>query len=423
MHFFYNLILLFCAVSVIAQDEIRKGKDLCLDSEIKSIQLCKSNSNMTDPVIALNSDETLFLTFDDLSNNGRSFVGKIILCDADWNESNLFFSDYISGFPDCYINNWKQSFNTLVHYTHYNFTFPNEQLQIKLSGNYLLKIYDTYNTEQLLFQKSFSVVEKSKIMITAKIRTAPTIAASACAQRLEVSVDHTQVPIRDPHRELKLRVEQNGYSIASIAPPVILFTRQNILDYTQLDKNWYPSGSEYRNFDISSLEYKTLRVRHIENLSEVFNVLLEEDVIQKQYLSYNDFNGRYIVHNERYKDDSYTQSDYANVALTLRVPKILEGKVYVFGELSGWRLHNDFLMLYNKERGTYELNLLLKQAYYNYKYVYVDENGKVDFSRFDACSVDAENTYGIYTYLRTSIDRHDRLIDVTFVNTQRELGN
>ncbi|MGL4955941.1 MAG: DUF5103 domain-containing protein [Bacteroidales bacterium] len=418
----YTVVFTLCALCVFGQNVLQKGKDVCFDSDIKSIQLCKSNSSMTDPIIQLHSDETLSLTFDDLSEKGRNFVGKIVLCDADWNESNLFSSEYIMGFPDCYINTWQSSFNTLVSYLHYSLTFPNEQMQIKLSGNYLLKIYDSNDAERVLFQKSFSVVETSKIAMSVNIRTAPTVATSACAQRLEISVSHSQVPIRDPHRELKVRVQQNGYNIASIQPPTILFTRQYVLDYTQLDKNWYPAGSEYRHFDISSLEYKTLRVRHIENVNNVFNVLLEEDMILKQYLSYKDLNGRYIVRNERYQDNSNTESDYANVFFTLKSPKPLAGKVYVFGELSDWQLHNDFVMLYNQARGAYELSVLLKQAYYNYKYVYVDENGKVDIGKFDACSVDAENTYGVFLYLRTPSDRHDRLINVAFINTQQDIS-
>jgi C4-dicarboxylate-specific signal transduction histidine kinase len=48
---------------------------------------------------------------------------------------------------------------------------------------------------------------------------------------------------------------------------------------------------------------------------------------------------------------------------------------------------------------------------------FTDENGKVDMGKIDFCSGEAENTYGIYVYYRSMTDRHDRLMNVTFVNS------
>ncbi len=415
------LLTLLAALSLSAQSPLRKGADACFDKHIKTIQLRKLGSEMTDPVIALGSGELLQLSFDDLSGEGRSFSYKVVLCDADWKESDLFFSDYINGFADDYISNREQSFNTLIGYTHYRLEIPNEQMQIKLSGNYLVKVYDSSNMQEPVFQKSFSVVERTSINVAAGVRHTPQAGSEPCAQQLEFTVEHPSFAIRLPYTELKLRVEQNGYRNLLLQLPSPTFIRSSSIDFSQYNKNRYPGGSEYRHFDISSLEYKTMRVRAIEKMGNELRVKVEEDAPQKQYLFNNDINGRYVIRNERYRDECNTRSEYANVYLTLHAPQPLSGKVYVFGELTGWELSNDNVMLYNAQRQAYELTLLAKQGYYNYKYVYVDEGGTPDMGLLDSCSPNAENTYGIYVYFRGTTDRHDRLVNVTWINSLKNI--
>ncbi len=414
-------LLLCLPLLTVAQSPLRKGADAYFDKQIKTIQLRKLNSEMTDPVIELNSNERVLLSFDDLSDDTRHFTYKVVLCDADWNESDLFFSDYIEGFPDDYISDRQPSFNTLVGYMHYRLEVPNSQIQLKLSGNYLLKVYDSDNLQQPVFQKSFSVTERSSIGVKSFVRTTQMAGSDACTQQLEFSVEHAGFPIQQAYNEVKVRVEQNGFRFLLLPYPTPTFVRNNSIDYSDYNKNRYPGGSEYRHFDISSLEYKMLRVREIQVIDEKCHVRLEEDTPFKQYLFSNDINGRYVIRNERYRAESDIQSEYPYVHMSLYMPQPLSGKVYLFGEISNWELSNDFVMLYNTRRSAYELTLPVKQGYYNYKYVYVDERGKMDIGKIDYCSGQAENTYGIYVYYRGISDRHDRLMNVTFVNSMGNL--
>lgn len=398
--------------------QLRKGADACLDKNIKTIQLRKLNSEMTDPVIALGSSERLQLSFDDLAEDIRYFSYKIVLCNADWDESSLLFSDYLEGFPEGYINNREQSFGTLVGYARYTLEIPNSQMQVKLSGNYLIKVYDSDNPEAVLLQKSFSAVEPSAIGVQVSVRMLPLAGNDACTQQLELAVEHASFPISQPYTEVKVRVEQNGYRFLNAAPPTPTFIRSSAIDYSHHNKNLYPGGSEYRHFDVSSIEYKMPRVQEISTINDVRCVQLEPDAAFKQYLYSPDINGRYVIRDERYRSESDTRSDYPTVFLSLYMGQPLKGKVYVFGEISGWELHNDFVMLYNNSRRAYELSMPVKQGYYNYKYIYVDENGVLDMGKIDACSSETENIYGIYVYYRSPTDYHDKLLNVTWVSSQ-----
>jgi hypothetical protein len=423
--FFASFLLLLTLAAAFprhADAHLQKGADACFDKTIKTIQLRKLDSEMTDPVIVLASDEKLLLSFDDLSENNRYFSYRIVLCDADWSESNLFFSDYIDGFSEGYISNREQSFGSLVGYAHYTLEVPNQQMQMKLSGNYLLKVFDSDNPDKVLLQRSFSVVERSSVDVKATVRKRPLAGNDPCTQQIDIVLNHPSLTINQPYTELKLRVEQNGYRFLNIPPPTPTFIRSGSIDYSHYSKNLYPGGSEYRNFDISSLEYKMLRVREILNINGAYRVLMEPDEVFRQYLYNPDINGRYVVRNERYRSESNTRSDYPGVFLSLHMEQPLEGKVYVFGEISSWELSNDFVMLYDSRRRAYELTVPVKQGYYSYKYVYVDENGVLDMGKIDACSSETENVYGVYVYYRAATDRHDRLLNVTWVSAQEVLG-
>ena len=71
----------------------------------------------------------------------------------------LFESDYIEGFNNNPIEDYQNSINTTVLYTHYKLQIPNEECRLKMSGNYRLTIYDEDNDGQIVLTAEFMVVE------------------------------------------------------------------------------------------------------------------------------------------------------------------------------------------------------------------------------------------------------------------------
>lgn len=403
--------------------QLLRGRDACFDKNIKTIQLLKTGSEMTVPIIDLNSSEQLTLSFDDLSNEGRNFKYKIIHCDADWNKSNLFYSDYINGFEEDNIYNYQSSFNTLVGYIHYRLSIPNDNMRITASGNYLLQVFNDDGEDELMFQKSFSIVEyMPQVKIKSSSRNIPLAGNPKCSQQIEFNLEYSRLNVQIPQNDIKVRIEQNGFRQPSVPSPTPTFTRSGYVDYTQYNKNVYTGVSEFRNFDITSFEYRSLTVRKIQIIDGQYHVLLDEDRPPKQYLYQRDINGSYVVRSARYEQQSDTESDYANVHFSLFMSEPLKGNIYLFGQLTNGELTNNYSMLYNSTRQCYELTLLVKQGYYNYKYVYVDENGKIDWGAIDGCSSESENVYGIYVYNRGAGDRYDKLVNVTWLSSQSSMN-
>ena len=97
-------------------------------------------------------------------------------------------------------------------------------------------------------------------------------------------------------------------------------------------------------------------------------------------------------------------------------------EIYVYGKLSDYQIDSTFKMNFNPEKGKYELNVLLKQGFYNYQYVvnsiYQDkyDEGIIEGSHFET-----ENDYNIFIYYRSPFDGYDQLLGVERINSMVKL--
>ena len=74
-------------------------------------------------------------------------------------------------------------------------------------------------------------------------------------------------------------------------------------------------------------------------------------------------------------------------------------------------------MNYNDRNGTYEISLLLKQGFYNYKYVVVDKYGNLDEGFISGNFDETENNFKVIAYYRDLGARYDRLIGMGEANS------
>ena len=147
--------------------------DKVYDENIFSVLLYADGDQLQLPAIELGSDEQLMFSFDDLSNQSYLFKYTFVHCTADWQVSDLDQMDYLEGYFEGEISNYKFSFNTRTPYIHYQLSFPNDEIKPKLSGNYLLKVYlDDGDTPQPIITRRFYVYE-SGAHVSASLLTTP----------------------------------------------------------------------------------------------------------------------------------------------------------------------------------------------------------------------------------------------------------
>jgi hypothetical protein len=426
---YYLYISLFLALISSAFSQNQLYDNNVYANHIHAVKMEIEGWEISYPVIELNSGNQLLLSFDDFSNEHRDYSYKIIHCNADWQPSSLAENEYLDGFFENQIDAPRSSFNTFKNYFHYKLNLPNDQIQIKSSGNYIIKVYENYDQEQVVLTRRFSIYENI-VGIGANIQRSILSKYRATHQQVDIKLLTEGLEISDPYTDLKLAVVQNNnWNIAktNLQPQ---FVSNNELIYEDPNENLYKGYNEFRVFDMKSFKYLQDRVSKIffEDTTYYVRLMDDDDKRFKVYMNDIDINGAYIVRNRDY-DDHEVESDYARVYFYLPMPEpVTDGNLYVFGELSDWQISERNKMVYNYQKHAYQLMMELKQGYYNYQYVFATEDKSVfEPDRVEGSHHETENNYLIYVYAKLFGDMHDRLVGFSIVNSSKDnetiLGN
>lgn len=382
---------------------------------IKSVQLYSGNDPLTLPVIQLGTDEYLTLKFDELNNEQSDYNYTVLHCDADWNESYLMQSEYLDGFFDNPVNDFALSFNTQVEYTNYLLELPNDNLNFRYSGNYILIIYEGSNRKNVVLTQRFYVLESS-VNISGRVKPATFDAYHGDNQEVDFKVDFSGFQLNDPNQEVKVVLLKNRRWDSAVRKLKPRYFQNKILDYNYDKENVFPGGNEFRYFDLRSWRYTGEGIAAMRKYDGFQHITLNRDEPRsnKKYFYYEEMNGLYRVESQdKEVQDFDTECDYAFVHFTLKLPgQLLGGKVYVFGELTNQELKDNYAMQWNYQTKQYELSLLLKQGYYNYQYVYLqDGDTKADETVIEGTSYETENDYQVMVYYRKlNSGRYDKLV-------------
>lgn len=386
-------------------------------------QLSASSWVFAPPIIYLDQNNTLTLTFDEISDNKKDYYYSFILCDAMWQPCDLLQSEYIQVFFEDQITSFQFSRNTLVNYVHYTLTFPNENMQPTKSGNYLLHVWYYNGNEKVTALTKRFYISENKINIQANIRNATAIEYRNYQHEIDFSIFKNNVEIIDPYKNLTVVLQQNGRydnCIKNLKPSLI---RGDELIYDFENENIFDANNEFRRFDIQSLNYYTDKISKIERRDQMIHVYLKTDFRRpyQQYISTDDINGRFLIKNEDGKDID-TESEYVWVHFLLSYDYPLnEGSIFLQGAFTNWGFNEKYKLNYDYKLKGYSDSLLLKQGYYNYQYVYLkDTEASADAAFIEGRHAEADNDYTIYVYYREPGEYYDRLIGVRSYNSKNK---
>ena len=79
--------------------------------KIKNFKIFGTNKNVQKYVFF--KDEIINVSFDELSYNTNNYYYSIDHYDFQWNKTNIFKNEFISGYDDIRISNFNKSLNTL----------------------------------------------------------------------------------------------------------------------------------------------------------------------------------------------------------------------------------------------------------------------------------------------------------------------
>ena len=383
---------------------------------IKTIQLRPLQENNFSSIVPLGT--TLELSFDDLDADAKDYSYRIEHMTHDWQKSRLLSSQFIDGFDENTIINVTNSFNTFQSYTHYSVKIPNANTIITKSGNYLLSVLN--DDDEIVFKRRFVLYENKAIVPVSVTRSRNTKKLNT-QQTLEFSVNYPSIRINNPSQEVNVVIIKNenwNETIENLQPT---FFRSNQLQYTYSDKTNFWGGNEYLNFDSKFIRNKSLNVVKIE-MKDIFHHHLYPFTYKpNSNYEYNpDINGQFTIRTLEASVNE-TEADYAMMHFTLEVEEPFNKEVYVYGAFNNFKLEEENKMYYNPENDSYNGKVLLKQGFYNYTYVTLDDYNNLNANEILGSFFETENQYKVLVYFKAVGGLYDRVIGVGtgFYNADR----
>ena len=406
--FIFNVLGLISIISINAQ----QGLEHLPPNNIKSVKFFGADSTENFPVIAIGQKITL--TFDDLNGNEADYYFKVKHFNHDWNSSKLFQNEYLEGFDNLRIDNYNTSFNTLQTFTNYRLVLPNENIQFKVSGNYLLEIYDSF--DELVFSRRFCIYEE-KSTIRSGVYRPQNMDRFNTHQSLHFSVTPSQGTFRNPDQTVFIHLLQNRQWDSDLLVLKPQYFSGSTLEYRYEIPTQFEGGNEYYFFDTKDLRITGPNISFT-NLDKLYETYLNVNIprLYQNYTYAPDINGGYEIRNIMRPGDPNIEADYSYVHFSLASDYDSNNEVYVYGSFNNYSFSNTNRMYYNPSLEIYEGVLLLKQGFYNYKYV-VKNKDRVNKNFFSGSNALAENDYLILVYYRSIGQQYDELIGVGQTNS------
>lgn len=407
---FRKILLIFMVTSAVAQTQT----EVIPPYNIKTVSFVQSNENVV-PIFKLG--DGFQFQFDDLYGNEANYYFEIIHCDYNWNPTDIPKTEYMTGFDGQRIIQYENSINTLQIYSHYTLPVPNQFMQLRISGNYILKILD--ESREVILSRKFIVYE-DLVTIPMQIRRARTANYLDYKHNIEFSIQSLVINFQTPIKNIKIALFQNGQFNKAIKNIVPQYTIGNDLIYKYDTETQFWAGNEFLYFDNSNIRSAGNNISRIDSSNGIYNSNLYTNNARGSYpYSVNpDVNGNFVVRNIGAVKNEI-EADYAWVYFSLSAPTFMKNKgIYITGMFNNYSLSPEYKMDFNAEKNIYEKAILIKQGFTNFQYQIADDKGNIDGENaIDGNYWQTENDYTILVYYRENNDRYQKVIGKATANS------
>ena len=351
-------------------------------------------------------NDDIVLSFDHLTSIAQNFYLEIEHNDYRWNKSKIRKNEFLNGYDNVRIKNYQNSYNTIQEYINYQFNLSNNEFKIKKSGNYNIVVNDNYGN--LIFNEKLIITEKSSTGILEITRT-NNLNYSKSSHQLKVTIPCDNCQINSNQYDYVMVIYKNN----DLTNPLVLYKPDySIAGNFIYDNLIFDAGLEYLNFDNSKILNSSSEIMEVK-VNKNYETILYPDVLENKYSLENDLNGSFKTYSNT--NNPRNESEYSLVHFELSSKNLninpLKNDVFIVGDFNRHQIGDRFKL--NFEYKYLEKKILLKQGFYNYKYVINDS--KNDIKNF----WQTENNYTAILYEKDRLDGYFKIISVASKNSSK----
>ena len=375
-------------------------------NDIQSIQLHPEGQPEQAPLIELNSSQKLLLSFDYLGTQNRQFRVTVDHYDKNWSQSGIGPNTYLDSFSETTVQSSNISFGQRPSYHHVEFSFPNNELEPAVSGNYLIKVYSTDDNSPL-FSMPFFVTEDEGQIETNVERL---FAQRNGGRPLDQLFSTYSYPgfVEYPQFDLSMSFVQNQFWGRTKQVEFLdTITPGQLRGYIKRD-NAFVGNYEFKHLNLQNFNVDSEQILEYQPGVTPPKVILRRDV---QNLDINPKWSEAAV--AKGIPDNDRNSNYAQVEFRLQTDSSIQpsSKIYIVGDFNNWMINELNRMSFDSDKKIWTGRALIKQGTYPYKYVIVREN-KVDDLALDQGFLSAQQEYFTFIYFKDPNQNFDRLLKV-----------
>lgn len=367
---------------------------------IRSIELFRERPG-NPPVIVLGSAQRLTLRFDDIAEAGNSFLIRVQHYNADWTESLLPPGMVSRGFRDDTISGGTPGTGQNPSFFSYSYTFPNRNLNVQVSGNFMVEVYD-YVSRELLFSLPFFVTE-DRGSLSAEI-TEHFWDSRFPSHQVFTEYQFPEF-VSMPLVDIDIQVVQNQFwGRSRLATERDISSPGRVRLHLNRDDS-FPGQYEFRPLlidDIFSISRDVVDVfpeRSPPLIRLQFDVV-DLDVNPRPSRSYSFGEPR-----------TGAAARYTEVEFRLERPPFIDTDeaLYVIGSFTNWNLSEEQRMVYVPQEDAFSARILIKEGRYDYTYAVISDN-RLDDLRLSAFFAQTSQEYQVLVYFRDQQQQFDRLL-------------
>ncbi|MCC5926288.1 MAG: DUF5103 domain-containing protein [Bacteroidetes bacterium] len=372
---------------------------------VRSLQLFR-NSESNAPIIRLNSSERLTLRFDDLSRESSMFRVEITHHNRDWSLSNVIPNLYLRGFMQDFIHGGQVGRFQNPSWHAYEYTFPNEQMGIRISGNFMLHVY-RQETNEHLFSLPFLVHEATDGDLTTSYEELYNLDSRYMRHHQLFARFTYDDPHILPQNDLSIYFVQNQFWSLAREADQQDFSEQGVARMYLSRSEAFIGTFEFMHLNLSQIDQYSLQITDFRDGQRIPQVTLQRDIVNLGIAPSNRNSVRFTAPSRRF------DARYALVRFQLEVPdrERTDDAIYVVGGFNNWGISPQNRMQWSASEGLYTGQVVVKEG--NYAYKYVTSNGRrVNLTRLDASFASTRQEYHTLVYLRDQALQADRLVAV-----------